>query len=242
MRIMRWTASLAFFVVPALADLLVIPNAQTSTLANDRSGSLAGSIPSLDTQDIWVSSQFASAGGSLLITGFAFRLKPGTGSINATASSFSVDLSTTSFNPSTMSTTFAANRGTDYTQVDSGTGTLWSSPGCTGLVTCPFDMVFNLTTPFLYDPSKGNFLIEMHGTGYNGVGTGQFDVENYFSAAGSKVGELVNFVAGSPTGHLEFSDNVTQIRYTLVTPEPGSYSLLLCAVGGLVVLGKRWRP
>jgi hypothetical protein len=95
----------SLFLAPAFAGplLLVLPNSQTSTLANDDSGSLAGSHPNLDTQDIWLSSQFASVGGCLSITQFAFRLKPGTGSIDATATSFSVDMSTTSFGPSTMS-------------------------------------------------------------------------------------------------------------------------------------------
>jgi len=102
-------------------------------------------------------------------------------------------------------------------------------------------MVFTLSTPFLYNPSSGNLLLELHGTGYNGVGTGEFDVENYFSAAGSKVGELVNFTSGSPTGIQDFSDNVTRIGYTLVTPEPDSYALLLCGLGALVVLRRRWR-
>lgn len=243
MHALKVAVALALFLAPAFAGplLLVLPNAETSTLANDSSGSLALPLPTLDVQDIWVANQFNSVAGSLLITQIAFRLKPGTGSISATTTSFSGDMSTTSFSPTTMSTTFATNRGADYTQVLSGTGTLWSSPGCTALVTCPFDIVLTLSTPFLYNPLNGNLLTELHAIGYNGVGTGQFDVENFFTASGSPIGELVNLTTGSPTGNLEFSDSVTQVGFTLVTPEPASYALALCGLGAVAALRRRWR-
>ena len=174
-----------------------------------------------------------------MISQLAFRLKPGTGSINATATSFSLFMSTTTFTPATMTTTFATNRGTDYTMVVSGTGTLWSSPGCTGSAPCPFDIVFAFATPFLYNRSNGNLLIETQATGYNGVGTGQFDVQNY--ATNPLVGEVTAFPI-APTGAKEFSDNITQLTFTQV-PEPSSDALAICGLGTLVMLRlRRKRP
>jgi hypothetical protein len=52
-------------------------------------------------------------------------------------------------------------------------------------------MLFNLSTPFLYNPAAGNLLIEMQVAGLTGTGTGEFDVHNYFSAVGAAVGEVV---------------------------------------------------
>jgi hypothetical protein len=231
---------IALIISPIRASLLVLPNAQASALGNDSSGSLAGSFASGEFEDIWASSQFPSVPGDLLITSFAFRLKPGTGSISATAASFDVHLSTTTVTTSTMSTTFAANRGTDYTDVASGgPGALWSSPGCSAaLSTCPFDIVFTLGTPFLYDPTKGNLLIDFVFLGYSGTGTGQFDVENFFTP-GQAVSELTAFPVAA-TGSLEYSDSITQLGFTSV-PEPASYALMLSGLGVLVATFRRRR-
>ena len=237
MRALALLVCLALACGLAVGGTIVLPNAQTSSVGNDSSGSLALSFASGIAQDIWSSSQLASLGGSVLITQLAFRLKPGTGSINATATSFALYLSTTSLTPSTMTTTFASNRGADYTQVFSGAGTLWSSPGCTGPAVCPFDIVYNFGTPFLYNPAAGNLLIEEQFTGYNGVGTGQFDVQNYFSAAGSPIGELTAFPTAA-TGALEYSDNITRLTFTS-TPEPSVGFMTLCGLGALAAFSRR---
>jgi hypothetical protein len=228
---------LALMISPVRANLLVLPNAQTSALGDDNSGSIAGSIASLEAQDIWDSSQFPA--GDLLISSLAFRLKPGTGSINSTITSFDLHMSTTTATTSTMSTTFATNRGADYTLVGSGgAGTLWSSPGCSAAsITCPFDITFTLGTPFLYDPSKGNLLIDFEFFGYVGTGTGVFDVEN-FSAPGHAVSELISKTAGLATGSLEYSDSITQLGYTPV-PEPASFALMLGGLGVLAAIRRR---
>jgi hypothetical protein len=228
MQLSQYVASISLLVTLGVSQLfagtIVAPNAQTSTVGNDNSGSLAGSIASLEVEDLWASSEFASVGQNLLITSLAFRLKPGTGSLASTAASYSLFLSTTSVAPGSSSSTFATNRGSDYKQVLSGSGALWNSAGCTGVNPCAFDIVFTFTTPFLSDPSKGNLLTDLFVTGYNGTGTGEFDVENYLVPAAAKVGELVSFTAGSPTGSVEFSDNVTQFTFTS-TPEPSTFLL-----------------
>ena len=217
------------------AGTLVISNAQASTVGNDSSGNLAGAIASLDAQDIWDTSQFAPLAGGVYITQLAFRMKPGTGSINATVTSASISLSTTTFTPATMSTTFATNRGADFTQVASLTGTLWSNPGCAGPSPCAFDIVYPFSTPFFYNPANGDLLIELQFTGYNGSGTGSLDVENYGLDPTKLVGEIAAVPAAPTTGNLHYSDSVTQLTFTAV-PEPTSYLLALCGLGVLVVL------
>jgi len=218
--------------LPVPAATLVLPNSGAGAVGNDSSGSLAGQIASLEFQEIWDMSQFPS--GNLLITGLAYRLKPNSGALNSTVTSASLYLSTTSFTPTTMTSTFATNRGADFTKVDSVTGTLWSSPGCTGSAPCPFDIVFNFTTPFLYNPANGDLLIEQQLTGFNATGTGQLDAQNY--TVNPLVGEIVASPAGA-TGAFDFSGNVTQLTFTI--PEPASLALALLGLGALAALRRR---
>jgi hypothetical protein len=247
MPISRLLIAAAVFLAPSYGAtlFLVVPNAQTSVTGNDSSGSLNGGPLDFEFQQDFGRGQFASVPGSLLITQFAFRASPGTGAISVTDTSFSIHLSTTPFGPNTnfgntlITSTFANNLGPDNTLVLSGgPGTLFSSPGCAGPGPCPFDMVFTLTTPFLYDPNNGFLLADFQIHGFTGVGTGAFDVENFFSLPGGSVAS-VNGALGSTTGTVDLSGNITQIGYTLVTPEPASYALVLCGLGALAAFRRR---
>ncbi len=238
---LRLMVAVAVFLGSTFADVLVVPNANTSTTGNDSSGSLAGPIGGLEFQQVFGSGQFSSVPGNLLITQLAFREEPGTGSIAATATSFDLFMSTTTYSPNSLpgntliTTNFAANRGPDNTMVlSSGPGTLWGSSGCTGAGPCPFDMVFTFNTPFLYNPSRGNLLFDFQVTGYNGVGTGQFDVENFGRTGGAVAS--VSGMLGSPTGQVfdsfgNISGNITQFGFTVVTtPEPSTLSYIALAL------------
>jgi hypothetical protein len=234
---------LALMVSPSSAALLVVPNAQATATGNDNSGNLAGGPSNLIFQEDFGRGQFASVPGSLLITSFAWRTKPGTGPIAFSDTSLSVHMSTSQFAPNSsgtntlITTTFANNIGPDNTLVLSeGAGTVFSSPGCTGAGPCPFDIVFNLTTPFLYNPANGFLLLDFRGNGLIGVGTGQFDVEGLFPLTGGSVAS-VSSVNGSTTGNLDLSGNIVQFGYTLVVPEPGSLGLML--IGGLAIVARR---
>ena len=69
--------------------------------------------------------------------------------------------STTSRSVAGLSTTFAENLGTNNTLVFDGTLT-WTTANLPGPGnTRQFDIVFPLTTPFLYDPAAGNLLLDI---------------------------------------------------------------------------------
>jgi len=100
------------------------------------------------------------------------RLNPGGGLINriafrghgpgvpftATVPQLQVNLSTTSKPPDGLSSTFANNVGSDDAQVFSGP--LQTAVTFTGDAT-NFEVVVNFTTPFFYNPAKGNLLLDI---------------------------------------------------------------------------------
>jgi hypothetical protein len=127
--------------------------------------------------------------------------------------------------------------GADNTIVFSGALSLSSS--FTGPPGGPknFDIIINLTTPFLYNPAAGNLLMDVRN--FNAGTTTQFD------ATGSTTGDAVSriFTSGSgvnsPTA--DFSDSnglVTQFTFAAV-PEPGT--LALVGATGVAMLGYYWR-
>ena len=246
---MQFTAMLiiaGLFLTPAFGAplFLVIPNAETNVVGNDTSGSLAGGPQDIEFELDYGRGQFTSVPGSLLITQFAFRASPGTGAIDLTDTSASVFMSTSPFAPNTVggntliTSTFANNFGADKTLVLSkGSGTLTTSPGCTGPGPCPFDMIFMLSTPFLYNPADGSLLLDFQLRGLSGVGNGAFDVES-FSAPGGSVA-TVDGTLGSSTGNVGFGGNILQIGYTLATPEPASSALLFSGLGLLMTISRR---
>jgi|SRR5579872_310805 len=229
---------LALTVSPIHADsFLVVPNAQTSAVGNDNGGSLAGGPFDAQVQLDFGRGQFSSVPGDLLINQFAFRAAPGTGSMDVTDTSVSIYMSTSRYAPNTagsntlITSTFANNLGPNNTLVFSrGPGTLFSSPGCAGPGPCPFDMVFNLSTPFLYNPAQGFLLIDFQFTGFTGIGNGSFDIEDYDSPGGP-VATVENLDGGSPTtGVVQLSGNIVQFGFTAV-PEPGSLALVTSVLG-----------
>ncbi|HZT30123.1 MAG TPA: VPLPA-CTERM sorting domain-containing protein [Bryobacteraceae bacterium] len=248
MQILRVLVAISVFLGAAFGGnlSLVVPNAQATTPGNDNSGSLSLSDADLQYQQVFGRGQFSSVPGYLLITDFAFRASPGTGTIDVTDTSFSVYMSTSPYAPNSnngntlITSTFASNVGPDNTLVLSGgPGTLWSSPGCAGPGPCPFDMAFTLSTPFLYNPSQGFLLLEFQATGLNGVSgaNGAFDVES-FSSPGGSVASVFSLTTGSTTGTVQLSGNVVQFGYTLV-PEPASCALLLGGLGALAAMRRK---
>jgi len=241
------TAGLATTTGPARAGVIVVPNAQTATEGNDDNGypfNIANfGLNSQRYQQVYNASDFLAAfgGGPKLITQIAFRPNPDVGSsFSSTLPNVQIDLSTTSKTADGLSTTFAANVGADDTVVHSGPLSL--SSAFTGPASGPkdFDIVISLTTPFLYDPTKGNLLLDVRNFG--GGFTTQFDAEQFTGDAISRVftndANGVNDATGSP----DTVGLVTQFTFqpAAAVPEPSSLALLGLGAGALAGW-RRWR-
>jgi enediyne biosynthesis protein E4 len=137
----------------ASSILDVIPDAYATTPAQGYSGALSQRIRS---QQVYPAHEFPSA--PIRITSLRWRRFSAQTFENA-GGQFRFKLSTTSRNENTLSGTFAHNVGPDETVVFDGVWTV-SSTTATGGAPYPFEIVLNLTTPFLYDPAQGNLLLE----------------------------------------------------------------------------------
>lgn len=134
-------------------------------------------------------------------------------------------MSTTTVSPGSLSMTFAENIGVDDTVVFNGP--LTGETANTGPPGGPkdFDEVVPLQTPFVYDPSAGNLLID---TIYHGMSSPQsFDG---VSNPGPETHYLTTGNPDSPTADGELGGFVWQFTFV---PEPSTLALLAC---GLLVL------
>jgi len=246
MQIRKVVFSTLVFLAPVFAGpiALVVPVANTSTPGNTDDDIEAGPID-IRSQQIYGPGQFLNSGvsGPVLISQFAFRAAPGTGPAHLSITSVNVYASTSPFLPNTfgggalfITDTFADNLGPDNTLVLSGPVDV-SSPGCAGPGVCPFDMIFPFSTPFLYDPTQGSLLLDIHIVGLSG--SGSFDAQFFSFPPGGSTAQVVGLL-GNLTGEVDTSGIITQFTYEAV-PEPASSVLLLGGLGALVALRRRMR-
>jgi hypothetical protein len=210
----------------AIAAAIVSPSADTSVEGNSNNGfpfniAFFG-LSSERYAQVYSATEFGS--GPLLITGLAFRpdANPNGAAFSTTLSNVSIFLMTTTNAPDALSSTFANNEGADKALVHSGSLSLSSAN--TGPAGGPkaFDIVINLTTPFLYNPVSGNLLLEVQNFG--GGTTTQFDAEATLGDPVSRV--FTNDVNGvnDATGNTDTLGLVTEFL-TAQVPEPSSMIL-----------------
>lgn len=223
----------------AQASTVVVPGFDASTEGNGGNSYPFGSgFSSQRYQQVYGASAFSD--GLLMITQIAFRPDATLGSaFTATLPNIQIDLSTTSAAVDLLSTTFANNVGANDTVVYSGSLTL--SSAFTGPAGGPkaFDIVINLTTPFLYNPAAGNLLLDVRN--FAGGGGGLLDRESSTSDAISRVyteNQGVNSPSVNP-GEADTAGLVTQFTVTAV-PEPAT-ALFGIALVGAVGAGQRRR-
>jgi hypothetical protein len=212
---------------PARADIFIVsPGAQTSVegnLDNDLPFDLTlVPLSSERYQQVYASTEFAALSGPALITQLLFRPDAVFGfAFSSTLPDIQIDLSETHAAPDAMSTTFANNVGADDTVVYAR-GSLSLSSADTGPAGGPknFDIVINLTTPFLYNPLAGNLLLDVRNFG--GGQTTDFDAERATDGSSRVLNESV---AGA-TGSADSVALVTEFRFTPAVPEPSSWLLL----------------
>jgi phosphatidylinositol-3-phosphatase len=147
------------FAMPIIAGPLVVPNEWSSAFGDAGNLFPLFSPSPMRYQQIFDAAQFSRLNnGGGLINRVAFRGHgpgiPFTGSVPQ----LQVNLSTTSKTHDGLSSTFADNVGPDDTQVFSGP--FQTAVTFTGDPT-NFEVVINFTTPFFYDPNKGNLLLDI---------------------------------------------------------------------------------
>jgi len=172
MKSLLFTATGAVFVIlgavnAAQAEILTVPSDLSFTEGNVNNASpfkFAGR-----NQQVFAASEFTFLSQPTLITKISFRPDAIFGEpFSATIPNIQIALSTTSARVDGLSVTFANNIGADETVVFSGALSL--SSAFTGPATGPkdFDISINLQTPFLYDPSLGNLLLDVKNFSDNG--------------------------------------------------------------------------
>jgi hypothetical protein len=151
---------------------------------------------------------------------------------STTYGSFTVTLSTTTAAPGSLSTTYAANVGGNAALDFSGPMTLSDVAGLTTVT---------LSTPFLYDPTQGNLLIDItHGAGTNFSGFLDFSSYNRSPTGLQRIANVPN----SPTGvNWGFGELPTQFEVSAQqVPEPATITLLTSgffAFGGFGLVRRR---
>lgn len=220
--------------VPAQAQVIVAPNAFGAT----NGGGQANTAPFNNIsryQQIYAASQFSALSGPELITQIAFRPSVQQNAFTYTDLSIQFDLSTTKETVASLSPTFAANVGSNDQVVYSGALTFTSAGTPGGGAAGPFDAVVTLTTPFLYDPTQGNLVLDIRNfaTPTNSI----------FIDGGGDPSTALVFVDNSTsaaTGTVQPAGLSTQFKFAPVPEASTTVSLgLLLGIGGLVIAARR---
>jgi PKD repeat protein len=137
-----------------------------------------------------------------------------------TYSNVTIGLSTAAVNYAAPSTTFASNRGVDYTTVHSGAVTVAPGTGNGTGIPAPWYVTVNFGTPFLYDPTTGNdFLSEFAFPAGSWSGGSTTAVDCF--TTNSLTSRIYDLNGGNTTGTTQ--QNVGITTELIYTPAAGLY-------------------
>jgi hypothetical protein len=162
-------------------------------------------------QQVFLATDFVPPSRQELITQILFRPDAILGdAFSSIIPDIQINLSTTRAAPDHLSTTFANNVGNDDAVVFNR-GALSLSSADIGPVLGPkeFDIVINLSTPFLFNFSKGNLLLDVRV--FVGGFTTTFDAEN---TVGDPISRVFNTNVNASTG---FADTIGLITKFVTT-------------------------
>ena len=189
-------------------------------------------------EQVYGESDFGSS--PLLITGLAFRPDGTFGAaFLTTLGNVSIFLMTTTTAPDALSPIFANNEGADKTLVHSGSLSLSSADIGPPVGPKAFDIIINLTTAFLYNPTSGNLLLEVQN--FSGSWTTVFDAENTFGDPVSRVVTLDGNGVNDTTGSADTFGLVTEFLAVSVVSEPSSIALFGSAALVFAAMRRRRR-
>lgn len=175
-------------------------------------------------QEILPTSIFNGADTSLPITQLAYKISVGGSSGGSLVlNNVKIQLSTSPSTIANASTVFANNIGADMVTVFDGSLT-FANPGSVDLTTTPFNMVFDLSTPFFYDPTKGNLCLDIT---YSGASSPVSTASGPWGPT-TPVGPVIyarrdyGLVAASTSGTLDYL--APDVRFTFgAVPEPSTF-------------------
>ncbi len=232
MRILFATWLVALLVNHAAAETaIVVPNEYENVEAPDGVSAGTGNA-GFRFQGVMAASEFMSLPFSQhTLTGYRSRPDGILGIANSASwLDFTLKVSTTDVTPSTLATSFQANIGDDERTVYNGPITFNTSN--VGPVGGPkeFDIIIDFQTPFHYDPSAGNLLLD-------------WTVKGPWSWVGDdRVASNPNtnyVVSGDPNAAFGILTPGTGIFQLIFVPEPTTLVLAVFGLLGLAVCGRR---
>lgn len=145
---------------PARGGPLVAPGGLADVAGNSNNTAPFNPWAPERMQQVYAASDFKGWSGPEYIQSIAFRSSDQFGE---SIPDVTISLSTTGRGPDQLSPTFAANAGPNASVVYQGPLPISSIDPASADATHPrpFDVVINLEKPFLYDPSRGNLLLDI---------------------------------------------------------------------------------
>jgi hypothetical protein len=222
------TSVVATVVVNA-SGLLVLPN----YYKNADDGYNSGHLDEVNTrwQTIYGADQFPPQ--PIIIQEIRYRPSRVSGkAFSQMISNLQINLSTSTNSPNTLSTVFALNTGSDDTVVFQGDIALSSAFTSTPAGPKEFDIVIPLTTPFRFDPSKGNLLLDLRNP--NGSTASRIDAGQFHTQSAARNFSRVPDVIAIAHDH---NAEIIQIRYLAEPLEPTVPTILAQPVSSTNELG-----
>ena len=222
------------FTCTALAQGTIqfaVPNAQANAEGNSSASDPFGSS-SFRFQQVFSASQFGTT--PFLINNIAFRIDgASTGPVGWSFGGSTIQFSTTTRTPDSLSPVFADNIGSDVTTVRNGAIPIGGSFQ-SGVSPQPFGSGIS-TAPFLYNPAQGNLLLDIRGRSGLTLFPGSLDGE-------STIGDSVSWVFANSelpaSGTANSFGLITRFDVT-VLPEPGTWMLGLLGLAMFVIFRRR---